>query len=215
LPPLPAPADNAAMETEQPKTELPKRKRRWFQFSLRTLLIGVVAASLALAAMRYSTSAWTTGVVTVTILLLIASTALAFSSRIDRRPFWIGFAVCGWAYLVVIGSTGFVAPEFALRLATTKSVEFLRDKFHPPEDFNEPQQRFRFAPALPLLPSQVIKNTYSYQTDTDNDYPAVAWNFLLIGHCLWAIILATLGGVLARFAAGRSRAPSTAESSRR
>ncbi len=27
------------MPTEPPKTELPKRKRRWFQFSLRSLLI--------------------------------------------------------------------------------------------------------------------------------------------------------------------------------
>jgi hypothetical protein len=30
---------NAAMEAEPIKAALPKRKRRWFQFSLRTLLI--------------------------------------------------------------------------------------------------------------------------------------------------------------------------------
>jgi hypothetical protein len=34
--PLPAPADNAAMEADPPKADPPKRKRRWFQFSLRT-----------------------------------------------------------------------------------------------------------------------------------------------------------------------------------
>jgi hypothetical protein len=39
LPRLPAVKDNAAMQTEQPKTEPPKRKRRWFQFSLRTLFL--------------------------------------------------------------------------------------------------------------------------------------------------------------------------------
>jgi hypothetical protein len=38
---LPAVADNAAMQTETPNVEPPKRKRRWFQFSLRTLLICV------------------------------------------------------------------------------------------------------------------------------------------------------------------------------
>ena len=37
---LPAAADNAAMEAE-PIAATPKRKRRWFQFSLRALLIGV------------------------------------------------------------------------------------------------------------------------------------------------------------------------------
>jgi hypothetical protein len=37
LPPLPAPADNSAMEAEPIKAEPPKHKRRWLQFSLRTL----------------------------------------------------------------------------------------------------------------------------------------------------------------------------------
>jgi hypothetical protein len=37
---LSAVEDNAAMN-EPPKVEPPKRERRWFQFSLRTLMIGV------------------------------------------------------------------------------------------------------------------------------------------------------------------------------
>jgi hypothetical protein len=40
LPP-PAVGDNAAMQTKPPKAEPPKRTRRWFQFSLRTLMIVV------------------------------------------------------------------------------------------------------------------------------------------------------------------------------
>ena len=39
-------ADNAAMQTEPPKAEPPKRKRRWFQFSLRTLLIVVAVLAV-------------------------------------------------------------------------------------------------------------------------------------------------------------------------
>ena len=38
---LPAVADNAAMQSEPPQADPPNRKRRWFQFSLRTLMIGV------------------------------------------------------------------------------------------------------------------------------------------------------------------------------
>jgi hypothetical protein len=37
--PLPAVGDNAAMEAEPFKAEPPKRKRRWFQFSLRSLRV--------------------------------------------------------------------------------------------------------------------------------------------------------------------------------
>jgi Leucine Rich repeat len=45
--------DNAAMQTAPPKAEPPKRKRRWFQFSLRTLMIVTVICAIA--------SAWVTG----------------------------------------------------------------------------------------------------------------------------------------------------------
>jgi hypothetical protein len=44
--PLPAVGDNAAMEAEPPKAE-PKRRRRWLQFSLRTLLIVVMLLAVA------------------------------------------------------------------------------------------------------------------------------------------------------------------------
>jgi hypothetical protein len=36
------------MQTEPSKAEPPKRKRRWFQFSLRTLLIGVTLLAVPL-----------------------------------------------------------------------------------------------------------------------------------------------------------------------
>jgi len=46
LPPLPAVRDNAAMQTGPPKAEPPKRKRRWFQFSLRSLQIAVALLAI-------------------------------------------------------------------------------------------------------------------------------------------------------------------------
>jgi hypothetical protein len=46
---LPAVGDNAAMEAEPLKTEPPKRKRRWYQFSLRTLMIVVTLLAVPCA----------------------------------------------------------------------------------------------------------------------------------------------------------------------
>jgi hypothetical protein len=37
-----------AMQTEPPEADAPKRKRRWFQFSLRTLMIGVTMLAVPL-----------------------------------------------------------------------------------------------------------------------------------------------------------------------
>jgi transaldolase len=53
-----------------------------------------------------------------------------------------------------------------------------------------------------------------YQGYPDESYGTISWNFLLIGHCIWALLLGALGGILARFAAGRSRAQASPESSR-
>jgi hypothetical protein len=47
--PRPALGDNATMEAEPPEADPPKRKRRWFQFSLRTLLIGVTLLAVPCA----------------------------------------------------------------------------------------------------------------------------------------------------------------------
>ena len=46
---LSAVADNAAVETEPPKAEPPKRKRRWFQFSLRSLMIFTLICAIGSA----------------------------------------------------------------------------------------------------------------------------------------------------------------------
>lgn len=183
--------------------------RRW-QFSLRAILLLFAAASLAAAAMRFATAAWASAVVTATVLTLLVSVALAISSRGERRSYWIGFAICGGGYLAGVTSiTSFFAPEVVMRLATTRSVAFLRDEFHPPSSFKfTTGGPFSTAgpvapePPLPLLPSQKSKS-YSYQSFTDDSYETIAWNFLLIGQCIWAMILAALGGMLVRLIAGR------------
>jgi hypothetical protein len=46
---LPALGDNAAMQTDRPKAEPPKRKRRWFQFSLRSLMVFTVVCAIGAA----------------------------------------------------------------------------------------------------------------------------------------------------------------------
>ncbi len=46
---LAAAGDNVAMQIEPPKADRPKRKRRWFQFSLRTLLIVIAIVAIPCA----------------------------------------------------------------------------------------------------------------------------------------------------------------------
>jgi hypothetical protein len=46
---LPALGDNATMPTEPTKTDLPKCKRRWFQFRLRTLFVAMTILAVQCA----------------------------------------------------------------------------------------------------------------------------------------------------------------------
>ena len=53
---LPVVADNAAIEAKPIKADPPKRKRRWFQFSLRTLMIGVTLLAVLLGYVGWQAS---------------------------------------------------------------------------------------------------------------------------------------------------------------
>jgi hypothetical protein len=215
LRPLLVTADNAAMEAGQPKSDLPKRKRRSYQFSLRGLLLFIAAPSLTLGAMHYATEAWAIGAVSLTLFILLFCAALAVGSRGDRRSFWLGFAVCGGAYLIVTMS---FAPEFVERLATSKAVAFLRDQFHPASQYPNYNPRDEIPTPTALMPSQLKyepgQNIPPWYSNYGEDYEAMTRSFVLIGQCAWALILGSIGGMLAQFAASLSRPQATSESNR-
>jgi hypothetical protein len=174
--------DNAAMEAS-----------RRIQFSLRTLLIGVVAVAFVLAAMRSANSAWASAVVSITILWLVFSIVLAAY----KQPFWIGFAICGISYFVLVESR--FASEFVDRLFTTRSAASLRDLFHPQADYFPPGWM-----EANLKGSGGGNNFNQIAVwNGNNKWQEMAENFRLMGICLWALILAALGGLLAQFAARR------------
>jgi hypothetical protein len=159
-----------------------------FQFRLRTTLLFIVAASVALAAMRSASPAWASAIVTATVLALLVSIALAMGSRGDRRLFWIGFAVYGTGYFAVV-MTPF-PQQIAESLATTIAVRFLDDTIHPPTPPYQPRKP----------PNESEWRSYN---NLFIDWTVRAEKFVLIGQCIWALILATLGGVFVRLIAGR------------
>ncbi len=57
----PVAVDNAAMEAEPPQADPPNRQRRWFQFSLRTLKIGVTLLASLVPSGRVSLATATHG----------------------------------------------------------------------------------------------------------------------------------------------------------
>ena len=87
-------------------------------------LLGIVAfVAVAFAALRVPTDGWDGGVFGVTPTVLLISVLLAAHRTERRRAFWIGFALFGWAYLLVSQ-----IPPIEARLPTTKALAYAWDR---------------------------------------------------------------------------------------
>ena len=147
---------------------------RSIHFSIARLMAVVLAIALAFAALR-TASVTTLG---ITLLATGAILGIAIVGAICRsgaeRAFWLGFAICGLVYI--------------------------RCSLEP-------------YPAWPSLPSHrilealgrvmgiPIDNVLTLSAAPSRDDP-LKRSFLKIGHCLWTLLFAGLGGLLARFLFG-------------
>jgi hypothetical protein len=94
-----------------------------FRFHLGTLVIVVLILGISFAALRESNEVWDSGVVTLTLGVLLVSILLAVHRTERRRAFWLGFALFGGVYLAVSQ-----VPSIESRLITTKALAFLESK---------------------------------------------------------------------------------------
>ena len=177
----------------------PRLKQRRFQFSLRALLVFIAAVSLALAAMRIATPGWASGAVSVTVGVFVIAIAIGIGSSGVRRVFWVAFAACGSAYLIVTMS---FHQEFVEQLVTSKIVAAARDAFHPPSDFTNGPIVQTPPPLVSRLTSGTPGIVYGeWLVVYGDDYAIMNTNFVLIGQCIWSLILAMLGGSVGRIVA--------------
>lgn len=72
------------------------------QFSLAALGIGVAFTSIACAALVYASETWSSTLFTAVIAFLTWAILVALYRVGATRAFWVGCAVFGWTYLLVI-----------------------------------------------------------------------------------------------------------------
>jgi hypothetical protein len=96
---------------------------RRFRFRLGTLLILIIVLGVGFAALRESNDTWDSGVFTLALGAMLASTLLAIHRTEKRRAFWLGFALFGSAYLGLS-----LVPSTGSRLITTKVLAYLDSK---------------------------------------------------------------------------------------
>jgi hypothetical protein len=156
------------------------------------LMTFVLICGVGTAALTASTTLWDHAVFSSTLLILTASILLAVYGR---RAFWLGFALFGWAYLVLT-----LIPPVEARLLSTKGLTWLGASA-----MNRHVTTVAFTAegrTLAALEDGEVR-LWDAATGAPISTGGTPENFRRIGHSLVALLLGLLGASLARWLQGR------------
>ena len=185
---------------------------RRHRITIAGLLGLVLFLAVGLAALRSADDAWDSGVLGVTLAVLLISVLLAVHRTGHGRAYWLGFALFGWLYLVVS-----LVPTIEARLPTAKALSYLGSKVSEDLDgwdlvvANDSAGRetgeilvgttvYVKADSLAnARRSNRSEHLYSLLVGgTTNGLNGTAENFVRIGHSLFALAFALVGGLISR-----------------
>jgi hypothetical protein len=195
---------------------------RRIRFRVGTLVILVLLLGVGFAALRESNDTWGGTIFSMTFGVLLISILLAIHRTEKRRAFWLGFALCGSAYLGLS-----LVPPIESRLISSKALAYLGSRM--PRSIPAGLTYFDYDNdgnmdvyvAHNSQPNTLYRNkgngTFEDLTSAAGLNPAgnrAGWlwnslvgtslkgsigsseNFVRIGHSLLAIVAALLGGKL-------------------
>jgi hypothetical protein len=187
-----------------------------FRTSIARLLGVVLFVAVALAALRSANDSWDSGVLAVTLLILLTAILMAVHRTGRRRASSVGFALFGWVYLAAS-----LIPAVEPRLPTTRLLSYLESK-RPKQELPSgylyqtlvPGNPGGANPLQPVLPdltgAAAVDWAYNGQVPRDWSYPwqftrlappgpsSTAEDFIRIGHSLLALVVASIGSRLSR-----------------
>ncbi len=192
---------------------------RKFRFNIANLLVIILVLGVGFAALRESSALWESGIFTVTLGILLLSILLAVHRSESKRAFWLGFALFGWAYM---GLT--FMPSIESRLITTKALAYLDSKV-PGRSLGfwiadvsgtgsgSPSDQVQSA-VFAINGNQLTTSRQGQVRLWDattgkllSGWGGTTENFVRIGHSLFALLVAWLGGQLSRRLCRASRDP--------
>jgi WD40 repeat protein len=196
---------------------------RRFRFRIGTFLTLIIVLSVGFAALRESDDTWDSEIFTLTLGALLVSILLAIHRSEKKRAFWLGFALLGAAYLGLS-----LVPSIESRLITTKALAFLESRISDrpivisgrvwdtwSRNLGQNNQSINstsiaFSPQGNLVASgnQGVIRVW----DVSGGNPLGTWsgtaeNFVRIGHSLFALIIALVGGRLSDYLYAKNRQP--------
>ena len=157
------------------------------RLSLKALIAFVSFASFACVALTQPTRYSLSIVATSVLLWLTASVVFAIYTSNDRRPFWVGFAVFGWSFL--LAQTSLAHPGRLFWLGADDAILWLGRLIHGDKMVYGELWRLRF--------------------NYTDDVVVTALSFEAAAYYVSSIVVAFLGGVFAVYLNARSPAEPT------
>lgn len=178
-----------------------------WRFTLRQLLIGIAIIAASLVVLRNASGAWAAALLAVTQLALATSVLLVIFRRGAARAFWLGFAIFGWLYLLLLMFGNFASGDTEMlfrpyHLATTRlSNACYHWMFDKAFESYTAQYPVRYAPPSdPFAPGPTRLSPTQWPPPGAPPPPGPdEQSFANVAHSLWALLLAVLGGTVARW----------------
>ena len=193
-----------------------------FDSTFRNLLTIIFVLGVGFAALWESSELWESGTFTLMIGVLLISILLAVFRTESRQAYWIGFALFGWVY---VGLSS--VPSIEYRLITTKALTYLDSRVSGRTDvplliysayntatglgtgINQRSNVNLIHYGVRPGPNQVLVWDVTTGRPLGGTVGA-SENFIRIGHSLFALLAAWLGGQRSRRFARSSRSPELA-----
>jgi len=179
-------------------------------------MVLIVLLGTAFAGLRSPTPLWANGWFSLDVAMLTLAVPAAVYRRDEQRAFWVGFATCGWVYFVLSMAPWFQV-EIGFQLFTTTLLEFLAPYIVQKESLLRTYLGSFNPPAAPTPPTPwQIWNLPEFPPD--NPWRMVGYVRLLspglylrIGHAIFCMLIAFLGGEVVRYLAATRPQPDATE----
>jgi len=151
--------------------------------------VGVVFVAVGCGALINANRLWANSMLAVVLVMLFVGLISWAVLRGQRQAFWSGFAIVGWGYFLLIQTSPSLVDHN--RLLTTTVLRNLHVMVAVEE-----KRPLEGTPTFPMPPG--TRGEYTFTALIDGPSPDEQ-SFSQVGHALWTLILALLGGLLARY----------------
>lgn len=185
-----------------------------FQFSLRNLLIAVAGCAFGAAALVNANVWWVAITWCVALISVMAAALLAVHRREEKRAFWGGFALFGSLYLLLLmysiqpvsssnSSVLCLEPLSCHNLLTTKLTTWTYSRLpaalateYLPGTGSGPMGSGGPTGGMPGMGSSGMGMPAGLIFPDPNPRYVNQYRYTDVGHALWTLLIASLGGAL-------------------